>query len=365
MGKAKKEKLIDTLNSHLNTIHDTFQLLNQQTPAASSLDKVSWDEVVKLGDQVSKQATIVGMIWTGEKPEATGIEENMETYFNVLQGFLLLSHGSTVGAGPTLSSCIHASVKQVVDSSFKLMMETVPSYGSQNKDLKLVVPQLVGAVWEACSALKKTPASNIIAIGRAMTKVAVSVKDVLREMKELKPASSNKESYDDTSAIEETNSPSDENFSDDDDLGNDLSPEEMKIAQSATIVVSEALIVIKELIRTITGLVKQEKPDDTGNFVDSLEKLLKMCQDIGVQIDELGACLYPPQELPNITTALEKISTVIAKVLDVVTSFKSCSEPFLQACNSLKSSIKQMQSEIDCACVIDIEAGMQNVVLSA
>lgn len=70
------------------------------------------------------------MLWTGEKPELKAVEENMATYFNTLQGFLLLSHGSRVGAGPTLSSCIHASVKQVVDCSFKLMMETVASYGN-------------------------------------------------------------------------------------------------------------------------------------------------------------------------------------------------------------------------------------------
>lgn len=71
----------------------------------------------------------VGMLWTGEKPDAKAVEENMASYFNTLQGFLLLSHGSTVGAGPTLSSAVHASVKQVVDSSFRLMKETVSLYG--------------------------------------------------------------------------------------------------------------------------------------------------------------------------------------------------------------------------------------------
>lgn len=70
------------------------------------------------------------MLWSGESPEAKAIEENMAAYFNMLQGFVLLSHGSTVGAGPTLSSSIHASVKQVVDSSFKLMMESVTLYGN-------------------------------------------------------------------------------------------------------------------------------------------------------------------------------------------------------------------------------------------
>jgi len=71
----------------------------------------------------------VGMLWTGEQPEFKAIEENMASYFNTLQGFLLVSHGSTVGAGPTLTSAVHASVKQVVDSSFRLMKETISLYG--------------------------------------------------------------------------------------------------------------------------------------------------------------------------------------------------------------------------------------------
>ncbi|EEF30165.1 uncharacterized protein LOC8289725 [Ricinus communis] len=363
MGRAEKERLNQILSSHLNTIHDTFQLLDQ-TPA-SSLDKVSWEEVVKMGDQVSKQATIVGMIWVGEKPEAKAIEENMATFFNTLQGFLLLSHGSKVGAGPTLSSCIHASVKQVVDCSFKLMMETVPSYGSSNKDFKLMVPQLTGVVWEACSALKKTPATNITAIGRAMTQVAVLVKDVIREMKELKPATSNlkDEASNGSSPKEENGLLNDDNLSDD-DLGNDLSAEEMKVVQSATGVVSETVAVIKELIRTITGLLKQEKPNDTGDFVDSLEKLLKLSQEIVKQIDELGACLYPPQELPAIKAALKNITSIIDQVLSIVESFKSCPETFFQACNGLRGSIKQMELELDGACTTEIEAKMQDVALS-
>lgn len=70
------------------------------------------------------------MLWTGGTPDAKALEDLLATYFNVLQGFILLSHGSTVGAGATLSSCIHASVKQVVDSSFMLLKEAVSSYGT-------------------------------------------------------------------------------------------------------------------------------------------------------------------------------------------------------------------------------------------
>ncbi|CAN0871549.1 Cyclin-D1-binding protein 1 homolog [Linum grandiflorum] len=345
MGKREKERLNQVLNSHLNTIRDTLQILDQ-TPAPS-LDKVSWDEVLKLGDQVYRQATIAGMLWTGERLEDKAIEENMATYFNTLQGFLLLSHGSRVGAGTTLSTSIYASVKLVVDCSFKLMRETVASYGSRNTDLKLLVPKLVGAVWEACTALKKTPSTNTTAIGRAMTRVAVSMKDVLREMNELKPES-----------------PGPTESDDDDDLGNDLSPEDMKVAELATGVVSQALVFVKELVRTISGLIKLEKPNDSGSFVDTLEKLLKLCQGIGEQIDELGACLYPPQEFPAMKTALEKISNKVDEAKVAVESLNCSADFFFQGCTVLKSSIQVMETELDFSTAADLGDRLQNVSLN-
>ncbi|KAJ7954176.1 Cyclin-D1-binding protein [Quillaja saponaria] len=362
MVKTEKEQLNRILSSHLNTIHETLQVFEKT--ASSSLDKVSWDEVIKMGDQVSKQATIVGMLWTGETPEARSIEENMAAYFNMLQGFLLLSHGSTVGAGPTLSTSILASVKQVVDSSFRLMTEPVSFYESNMKDRKLSVPQLVGAVWEACAALKKTPATNIIAIGRAMTQVAVSMKDVLREMNELKPASSDPIDEASEKTHTETDSEAHDDNSSKGDLGNDLSPEEMKVAQLAIAVVSDALSVVKELIRSITSLLKLENPNDTGNFVDSLEKLLKLCQGIGVQIDEIGACVYPPQEFPAMTASSEKIYNAIDSMLVEVEGFKRTSEAFNQACNGLRSSLRNLESELSICNTADLEAKVHNITLT-
>lgn len=192
-----------------------------------------------------------------------------------------------------------------------------------------------------------------------MTQVAVSVKDVIREMKELKPGSSDQTeaASDDDTRLNGSDSLSDE-------LGNDLSPEEMKVAQSAIGVVSDTVVVIKELIRTVTGLLRQEKPKDNGNFVDSLEKLLKLCQEIGLQIDELGASLYPPQEFPAMKASLEKISSIIDEVRSEVETLTSSSESLFQACNDLKSSMKQMEVALDCCSASEIESQMQNVSLS-
>lgn len=70
-----------------------------------------------------------GMLWSGEAPNVGELEENMGVYCNMLQGFLLLCHGSMVGAGPTLRASVRASAKQVIDGSVSLLREAVSSYG--------------------------------------------------------------------------------------------------------------------------------------------------------------------------------------------------------------------------------------------
>jgi len=56
-ARAEKERLNLLLGSHLATIHETLQVLDQ-TPSSSSFDnKVTWEDVIKMAEQVSKQAT--------------------------------------------------------------------------------------------------------------------------------------------------------------------------------------------------------------------------------------------------------------------------------------------------------------------
>lgn len=359
MKKAEREQLNRNLSNYLNTVHETLQVLDRT--ADSSLDKVNWDDVFKMGEQVSKQATLVGMLWIGEKPQAKAIEENMSSYFNVLQGFLLLSHGSTVGAGPTLSSNINAVVKNVVDRSFVLWKNAISSCGTPDNDGKVAFPQLVGAVWEACSALKKTPTTNVIAIGRAMTQVAVSVKDVLREMKDLKSETTNltEDNFD-----QADNDGNDTDNSSECVLGNDLSPEEMKIVQSAIHFVSQTLVVIKELVRFITGLFKRDNSDGGNFLIDALEKLLNICKDISLQIDEVGASLYPPQEPAVIGAALENISRNISEMQAQVETLEGSSNDLFQACNCLRNALADMESEFNCFTAEDLVPQVENLAVS-
>ena len=42
-----------------------------------------------------------------------------------------------------------------------------------------------------------------------------------------------------------------------------------------------------------------------------------LCQGIGAQIDEVGACLYPPQEGPAMKAASEKIRGSVDEIFQM------------------------------------------------
>lgn len=68
---------------------------------------------------------LAGMLWSGGTPDVKLLENNITTYCTILQGFIFLCHGSTVGAGPTLFFSVRASAKQVIDRSISLLKDPI------------------------------------------------------------------------------------------------------------------------------------------------------------------------------------------------------------------------------------------------
>ncbi|CAN6345934.1 unnamed protein product [Urochloa humidicola] len=313
-GRSKKAvgggELSRFLDSHLQTINDTFQMMAEAVPG--SLERTEWSEVVKISDQVSRQATVAGMLWSGDLPNEETLKENIVAYFNILQGFLLVCHGSMVGAGPTLHKSICGSAKNIVDSSFSLFKHAVSAYESHSPDRNTTVPQVTGTVWEACAALKKVPTSNCIAIGRAMTQIGVCLKDVLREMKELPIGDSGDNTAEKSSnGVADTTSCSDrDEISSDFDMDDDdFSEEEIAVGKLVVTVVSDSLLVVKEAIRFITGLLKSSGNKNGANEdkFEPMEKLLSHCKEIASQVNDLGASVYPPQDASEMKLAIKRL----------------------------------------------------------
>ncbi|PWZ18288.1 CDP-diacylglycerol--serine O-phosphatidyltransferase 2 [Zea mays] len=257
-----------------------------------------------------------GMLWSGDLPDVETLKENIVAYFNILQGFLLVCHGSMVGAGPTLHKSIFGSAKDVVDSSFSLFKHAVSAYESRSSDRNTTIPQVTGTVWEACAALKKVPASNCIAIGRAMTRIGVCLKDVLREMNELPIGGSGDSTAEkssngvvDTTSCSDRDERSDLDLDDDDD--DEFTEEEVAVAKLVINVVSDSLVVVKEAIRFITGLLRssgnKDKDGANEDRVEPMEKLLSHCKEIADQVNDLGASVYPPQDSSEMELAIKRL----------------------------------------------------------
>ncbi|XP_010498789.1 PREDICTED: uncharacterized protein LOC104776419 isoform X2 [Camelina sativa] len=319
MGKSNKEDLSQSLIMHPNTI----QFLDQT--ASLTVEQVKWQQVLQMSDHLSKQATIVGMLWNEESPKAESLKETIESYFISLQGFLLCCHKIAVSAGPTLSSLIHVSVKQIVDSSLELSKGSVSLYeGTYEKDKKPYVPKLTAVVLEAWFNFKKVPSTNLIAIGNAISQVAVIMKDVLNKMKDVKrPACPSSEC--------EASS------------GDVFSPEQIEFAKLVADIVSEAIMVVI-VIRVMTKKIGMENPKEDSEFVDSLEKVLKLCQRSGAEIEKLGTCVYhSPLEIDKMVQTVKILGANLDEVEAEVEHKKWSSNAFPGVCRKLRDAIKLME----------------------
>ncbi|KAL6848632.1 hypothetical protein ACP4OV_021215 [Aristida adscensionis] len=312
-GAAKKAaagggELSRFLESHLQTINDTFQMMAEAAPSGG-LERTEWSEVVKFGDQVSRQATVAGMLWSGDLPNVETLKENIVAYFNILQGFLLVCHGSMVGAGPTLHKSICSSARNVVESSFSLFKQAVSAYESRSPNRKTAIPQVTGTVWEACLALKKVPTNNCTAIGRAITQIGVYLKDILREMNELPIGDSSDTAEKSSNGVDTASCSDRDEMSSDLEMDDDFTEEEVAIAKLVITVASDSLVVVKEVIRFITGLLKSSGNQSGANEdkVEPMEKLLIYCREIADQVNDLGASVYPPQDTSQMKVTVKRL----------------------------------------------------------
>ncbi|XP_006655573.2 uncharacterized protein LOC102701270 [Oryza brachyantha] len=351
------------LQSHIQTINDTFQIMAEAAPGG--LERTEWSQVVKLGEQVSRQATVAGMVWSGDLPDVETLKENIVAYFNILQGFLLGCHGSTVGAGPTLHKSICSSAKSVVDSSFSLFNQAVSAFESRSPDRKTIIPQVTGTVWEACLALNKVPTNNCVAIGRAMTQIGVYLKDVLREMKELPVGDSGDSTAEKSSngAVETTSCSDRDELSSDLELDEDFTEEEIAVAKMIVTVASDALVVVKETIRFITCLLKSSGNRSGANEekVETMEKLRSCCRDAADQINDLGASVYPPQDLSQMNSSVKRLYDGTSAMRREISNLNGSPESAYLALERFEKSLGALEVEIDG----DVVNEMENLTISS
>lgn len=164
------------------------------------------------------------------------------------------------------------------------------------------------------------------------------MKDVLRELKELRPAA-----------------PGPGDGGDDDE---ELSPEEMEVARLAVGVVSDALAAAKEAVRFVAA--------GEGRRVELLEGLLRRFQAVGAQVDELGACVFPPQEIPQMAAAAAELLRLAGEVQEevrVADSDAASPDGLVGSLEAFRDSLRSLQSALSSPDDTDVEREMRDLSL--
>lgn len=356
----------------------------------------------------------------------------MKTLADSLQGLILLCHGYTVGAGPTLEQTIRNAVKGVLSASLSLLTSAVSFSvkGSSKEEREGALPAIVGCVWEACGVMKKTPFTNRAAIGRSLAQVATSVKDVLREIGEMQDGG--KEVEDDGCGCghaheapsgshshrqihshgshnhahaghNHSHSHGSHNHSHDGPCGHDhshghghdhghshgsehghgacghdhshehvhdhsshedyghehedgasssveslefndeLSPEEIVVADATKGVVNSVLAFLKELLYVAAD--PQQGNDESATLY--LETILKQCKTLGVEVDEFGASLYPPQEINQLRDRSVKTDALVGEITEEVKAAKGLVPEGLEAASAgVKAALAELKQSL-------------------
>lgn len=363
---------------------------------------------------LSREVAKVAVFWSSKIKASEGMPL-LQTFHDSVAQVVLLLHGSTQGAGPSLLSSLRIPAMALVEESITFINGAVKmnSKGIDSTERERKIPMWASRVLDACESLKKTPGSNQAAIGRNLAQLAVSVKDVVREISEMRGSEEGGErgeggdggvgedgrEIDDSrdtdsgeekqeremekgdrslvngngngkvekgkSKVKEGNEDGDgkdeaeEQEGEDDeftfDFEGDFSNEDLKVSKEATDVCVSVQRIFKETIYVV-ALWKEPNFRTNGgindirpkNGVESMEAILEICRNISREIDELGASLYPPQELEGLLERVKNVEKLLEKLEEgVLESLGDVPRKLLDAIKQFQLSAKSFSAVVE------------------
>ncbi|KAI8463453.1 MAG: hypothetical protein J3K34DRAFT_147108 [Monoraphidium minutum] len=359
--------LLNVTGDARETLQAALEALGQPDVASQAREAPSKREVVQLAERVKNDAAKVGVMLGQADGGAAALPPDVAASLvgALQQSALALCAAcyalSGAAAGPTLRKDVRKLAAGVVEPCIALT-RAVEAGG----DLK----RAVGRVWAGCDAAAKAGLDNRGALFKGLAGVMAVLKDTLREMDELDeegPASgSGYESDDDTSsggaaaggsgggagagaAAEPQGTGSDgggeaaaaSSGSDGDGGGGggggggsprnlreladlDFEPGALSAPERAVLGGCRALMaaaadVLKALGRALLqgpALAAGGGGPGGGEALDGWESALFHARNLQRCVEDLGAAMYPPQDLPEVTSAADGVTTTAELMLD-------------------------------------------------
>ena len=268
--------------------------------------------------------------------DSTTSSATLDTASDLLRGCQLVATGATVVAQQCCASASHRTVRaarSIVGSTASLMeLTTVPGGTAVETatNTNTTVAQRTGAVWDACdtvtnpTSMSSIPRGNRTAMRRDLLSYAQECHDTILEFQTM---------VDDSYACNDTDE-CDDIYNDDDTYD----PVEVPVAVAGIALVRCSKGMLRLALQTLDAIGTQldEPPPPTSGHADDndndnwewssvdqvrlthLAGLYGAACDMGRGATDLGATLYPPLDLEEVTRQVQRQSDALQDALNAV-----------------------------------------------
>lgn len=238
--------------------------------------------VAEAAAAVEREATKIGMVFSdGNGAPADAAGSALDHFETSVLMFLTVACRALGSQGATFDEVVRRAATKVSQSCGNLVVVATESPVPSNW-----LKPTVGEVWEACRDIKKLPKDGRTAVSHQLLASAALIKDVSVELSEIGAGGEDGEGERD----DDERAPMDE-----DDMlfvDEDFSAEEMRVAKSCAAFAAASLQFMRDLVAPV---VRGSASDAT-----SLERALTECRAFQREVEEIGAGVYPPQDVDDI-----------------------------------------------------------------
>eukprot|EP00878_Enallax_costatus_P013356 GHUV01013963.1.p1 GENE.GHUV01013963.1~~GHUV01013963.1.p1 ORF type:complete len:406 (+),score=169.41 GHUV01013963.1:309-1526(+) len=254
---------------------------------------------------------VVGLMCSNSTPP----EDQLISLATALQqscvAFCILCHTLTAVAGPTLRQELLKLAQSLVNPCLMLVKEM-----SSGKDLK----PYVGLIWDGVSAVPKSSFDNKTCMFKGLAGVMVVIKDTSRELEELKADQQQQQQQSEYEPIDSSSSqqqppqpPAAAAVSDLDYDGGEMSSSEMQLLEGSMQLIAAAADVLKAFGK---ALLQGPELQLGSESLDSWESCLFHSRHLRRAVEDLGAAMYPPQDVEEVAGAAQAVFEITELMID-------------------------------------------------
>jgi|MDSW01.1.fsa_nt_gb cyclin-D1-binding protein 1 len=294
-------------------------------------------------DAVNMNATKTQMLFSdGNGVDATAAAAALKELHLVVMGFVAHAQAALGTQGKTFDAAVKAASTTLSRACGNLI-----KVATENETRSEWLKPALAEVYEAVKAVKQLPKDGRAAVAKAMLKAATIVKDVSNELSELgsgggffraDDADADADDDDDAAAATAVVDEDDLLFGDD-----DFSEAEMMIAKQCASFASASFDFVKAVLGpTVRG------PSASASDAAALERALERCEAFRREVEEIGAGVYPPQDVADIVhraggaleaargmaSAVEEAGGASGETKDAVDAFEGAVEALRDATGS-------------------------------